>query len=831
MKFIKHGLIVLLLLVISVSYFSDAFTGKILLQGDIINWKGTAQEIVEHREKYDEEPLWTNSLFCGMPANMISMKTDGNLFQYIANPIRKMNTFGGFIFWAMLGFYLLLLAYNVNYLLAAAGAIAFAMCSYNFQIIAAGHNTKMVAIAMGGYMLAAMVYALRHRRWLGSVFFGIAVSLEVLAGHPQMTYYIGFLMVALLFSEFYTAYKNKALPAFMKTFAVLFVGGLLGLCTNLDSLYPNFEYSKVTMRGGSELNDKAQNTSGLQINYATGWSYGKMESFNLLIPNFKGGSSNQSLSTNSHIYKTLIENRIPKSQADRFIKNNLPTYWGEQPFTSGPAYIGAISIFLFVLGMFILKNRPLKWSVFAVSILILMLSWGNNFMWLTELFFYHFPMYNKFRTVASILIVLQFSIPLLGILVLKDIFSEGELKTSDVWKGLKISLCIVAGFTLLSALFPSVAGNFEGQQDSALPEGLIDALRDDRRDLLSNDAWRSLLLILAASVTIFFGVRKRLKHKYVYIIFIALFLIDLYPVGRRFLNSDNFKTQREANSYFAQRPVDKQIKQDTATFRVLDLTKNIFNDASVSYFHHSIGGYHGAKLQRYQDMIDRHLTQEIAHLIAGFGKIKTIEEAHNILREQPILNMLNTKYLIIDQQQVVANPYAFSNAWFVKEYKIAGTPNAEMNNLDVVDLRKTAVLDSATAHNANIAELHLDSLAFSEASIILTSYKANRLIYKVSSPVSQLTVFSEVYYPKGWKAYIDGNEVPIIRANYLLRALIIPQGVHEVVFEYKPESFFIGKIYAFAASVILLVALVVMVILGLRRTHKSTPIGKKTDNK
>ncbi len=801
MKIQYHALVIVVLFALSAIYFSDSWSGKVLFQGDTMNWRGMAQEITEHRTQYGEEPLWTNSMFGGMPANMISMQTEGNFFSFILSAMNKMRPIG-FIFFAMIGFYLVLLAYNINLWLAMSGAIAFGFCAYNFQIIEAGHNSKMVAIGMASYALAAMVYTLRHRQWLGGVLFGIAVSLSVLAGHPQMTYYIAFVMLAVIVAEWVKAYRTRKIPAIFKRTVILVVAGVLGLASNLDSLLPNLEYSKQTMRGGSELTDNTQHTEGLQIDYATAWSYGKVESFNLFIPNFYGGSSNGELSQQSEVYKALKSNGV--KEADQIIKR-MPLYWGDVAFTGGPAYLGAISVFLFIFGLFIVRH-PVKWFLLGCTVIVLMLSWGKNLMWFTELFFYHVPMYDKFRAVSSILTALQFSVPLLGILAVKEVF-DGNMDNKVFWRGLKFTLYTIGGFTLLMALFPGLAGSFQGQADSQLPEWLTGALIEDRKSLLRMDAWRSLGLMIAAAALLFLGIRKKIKPVYAYITLGVLILIDLYPVDKRYLNSDNFVSPKQVNNYFTLRPVDKVILQDTSTYRVLDLTKNIFNDASVSYYHHSIGGYHGAKLQRYQDIIDRHLQPEISSLMGGLNKITSYAQIDSLLQKQQILNMLNAKYIIVNNKQPLINHAALSNAWFVNTLEIAEDANAEMAALDRIDVRTTAVFDQKFATFLPKEPV----IAPTAATINLTSYKANRLIYQSSASSEGIAVFSEIYYDKGWKAYIDEQEVPILRADYLLRALVIPQGEHTITFEYKPESYYKGQIYASIASSFLILSLLLIV--------------------
>ena len=703
----------------------------------------------------------------------------------------------------LVSFYLLLLAFGVNPWLSIVGALAFGFCSYNFQILQVGHNAKMVAISLMPMVLASVVFAFRKNRWLGAVFFGITLAFQIMANHPQITYYLAFIVLFYGIAQLYKAVKAKALPAFLKTVTLLVVAVLFAAATNINHLWPTWEYSKYTMRGGSELtlNQNSQTKGGLDKEYATAWSYGIDETLNLMIPNFKGGASGGALDKNSETYKFL--NSQGASNADQIIQQ-LPLYWGEQAFTAGPMYMGAIAIFLFVLGLVLIKG-PMKWWIVGISLLALFLGWGRNFMFLSSFFYDYIPLYNKFRVPSMILIVLQLTIPLLGIYTLNKILN-GEYEKKTLLKGLKIAVGVTGGICALFALLPGLAGSFVSPADSQYPDWLRQYLPQDRESLLRSDAFRSLVFILLACIVIWAWMIQKIKSTHVVIVMGLLILADMWTVDKRYLNNDHFVKQREFNNQYQPRPVDQAILADKdPNYRVLDISVNTFNDSHTSYHHKTIGGYSAAKLQRYQDIIDYFIYPEMQSIGKTLESSPTLSAMEESLSKQTVLNMLNTKYVIVHANSApVNNKYAYGNAWFVKDYELVNTPDEELLGLKQIDPRESAVISKEFESVIQDKGFNFDE----NATIQLTSYAPNKLEYKTSAANEQLAVFSEIYYPKGWNVYIDGNKTDLLRADYILRAVIVPAGEHTVTFEYKPESYYMGaRISAISSSLLLLALL------------------------
>ncbi len=797
-----HLLIFLAFVLISYLYFPDILEGKVINQSDISSWKGAAHEIQEYRATTGEEALWTGSMFSGMPSTTISQYHPGNYTAFFFKILQLFKNPAGWLIIAMLGFYLLLLCFKINRWLAAAGAIAFAFCSYNFEIIQVGHATKMNAIAYMPWVLASIVYAYRHHPLLGMAFTGIAMSLELQSKHPQITYYVGIIVLFYVLAEAYTAIKQKTVPRFIKTSLLVLAGLLLGAGSNVNSLWPTVEYGKYTMRGGSELtNNKDANATGLTKEYATAWSYGIEETPNLLIPNFNGGASGGALSKKSETYKTLRQGGA--RNAEQMIKQ-MPTYWGPQAFTAGPMYMGAITVFLFILGLALIRE-PLKWWLAAVSLLAVLLAWGQHFMWLTGLFHDYVPLYNKFRVPSMILVILQLTLPLLGFYTVNKIWN-GNPERKTVVRGMKIALGITAGFCALFALLPSLAGSFTSNSDSQYPEWLQQTLPLDRASLLRADAFRSLIFILLGATTIWAGYTKKLKMTYAIGLLALFILIDLWTVDKRYLSSDHFVSPREFNQAFQARPVDKEILKDRdPDYRVLDLTVNTFNDSHVSYFHKTIGGYSAAKMQRYQDLIDYHLLPEMQSFIRGIQNQPTPTALDSMLNQLPVLNMLNTRYIIVNPNGMpVQNPKALGNAWFVKNYRTVKSANEEIMALKTIHPAQTAVINEEYLPLLPQQTFLQDTSAF----IRLTSYSPNQLEYEYRAASPQLAVFSEIYYPAGWKAYIDDKEAPHFRANYILRSMVLPAGTHNVKFIFAPQSYYTGAWISRICSGLLLLLLV-----------------------
>ena len=772
-----HLMVLLLFMSISFVYFSPLLEGKMLDMHDIKQWQGMSKEVVDFHEKTGENALWTNSMFSGMPAYQIATWSDANLIQYVVKVITLgMPRPASLLFLYLLGFYILLLSLKVDYRLAAVGAIAFAFSSYFFIIIQAGHMTKAHAIAYVPMVVAAVLYTYRGKMLLGGVLTALTVALEIYANHLQITYYLALMLLIIGLVQFVKDLKAKNLVDFAKRTGVLLVAALLASGTAFTNLATTMEYGKDSTRGKSELSDNLDNkTSGLDKDYATQWSYGIAETFTLLIPNFHGGASQGELTTESETYQAIKST----PNAKQLIKQ-LPLYWGDQPGVSGPTYAGAIVIFLFVLGLFFVKSEMRIWLVMA-TIMSIMLAWGKNFMGLTELFLDYFPGYNKFRAVSMILVIAEFTIPLLGFVALNKFLSSDKLE-NEKEKTLKLAFYIVGGITLLFALIPSLFFDFVGGQDASLEKNgwPIDALQSDRAGLLSADAWRSFIFLALTFGTLWLFLKNQLQSKYVILIVGVLVLADMWTVNKRYLNNDNFASKRKVEKPYQASQADQQILNDKdPNFRVFNQTVSTFNDASTSYFHKSIGGYHGAKLKRYQELIENHIAKG----------------------NMAVLNMLNTKYFISQQGQVQQNPGAMGNAWFVNNVNIVANADAEIAALNGFNPDSTAIVDT------RFSDQIIDNLDNSNATITLEEYKPNYLKYTSSSTKDGIAIFSEIYYDKGWNAYIDGKLKTHFRANYVLRGMQIPAGNHLVEFKFEPSTYKTGETVALASSVTLLLLL------------------------
>jgi len=817
---------ILFFYVVAYMFSPQVLQNKIVQQPDIDSWRGMANEIVTYNKANpDKDPaLWTNSMFSGMPATTISVIYEGDYTDGIYKFIHKVTGVrpASYLLIAMIGAFLMFLAFGVNIWLAVIGALAVGFCSYNLQIIEVGHNTKMVAIAFMPWVMAAVVYAYKRKALLGALLFAFALSFQIKANHPQITYYLAMIIGAYALAELYAAIKGKYLPKFAKTTLLIFAAAALGLATNVNHLWPTYENMGYTMRGGSELATEIQmregqaqaknRQGGLDIGYATSWSYSPEETPNLVIPNFNGGSSSGALTKESEIYKALVERGYPPHNAEQTIQS-LPLYWGAQPMTAGPMYMGAISVFLFILGLILLKGAQ-KWWIVAISLLAILLSWGSNLLFLTEFFFKYVPLYNKFRTVSMILVILQITIPILAIVTLNKLMS-GEYEKPKVKRGVLISLSITAGFCLIFAIIPSIAGSFTSASDTVLlPDFLLKPIAEDRISLLRADAFRSMVFILLGAAVVWFGYSSaKVKREFVYVVLGLLILTDLWVVGKRYLNSSDFVSKRVIENQYAQREVDKIILQDKdPNYRVLDMSVNTFNNAHISYHHKSIGGYSAVKLQRYQDMIDHHISTEmrmvmddVNNAVATMGEETTIVGIQSRLSEYPVLNMLNARYIIIDDDfPPLINEGTLGNGWFVNDLRLVNGAIEEIEGIDAVEVGEQAVVSEEFSRF--VTGFSRETLSENEL-IVLTEYSPNRLVYQYNAEAERVAVFSEVYYPAGWKAYVDGEELPIFRANYILRAMKLPAGAHEVEFVYNPESFTKGAFYSRISSGLLILLL------------------------
>ncbi len=799
---LPHIVAIILFLSISFAYFSPVLKGKVIKQSDVVHWLGMSKEITDYRDKTGEEALWTNNMFGGMPAYLTSVKYNKNLFKSVHTILNLNHTKPvNYIFLCLFGFYIALLLFRVNPWLSIAGAIAFAFSSYFFALIEAGHMTKIVAIGYLPPIIAGIYYSYNRKILLGAIVAGMFVALQVIVNHLQITYYTALIILVLVMFQFINDIRKKEIKRFFKASAALIVVTIFAVGVNFGSLYLTYDYGKDSTRSKSELTNNITNkTSGLDKDYITAWSYGKAETFTLFIPNVVGGASVGELDEDSETYK-FYKDRAGQGKAKQAIKQ-LPLYWGSQPFTSGPVYVGAIVFFLFVLGMFVLKGH-LRWWLFATTILAITLAWGKNFMWLTDLFIDYFPGYNKFRDVTTMLIVVEFTIPLLGIIALHKIIS-GEVSKEKLKKALFKSLGIVGGFTLIFAVMPGVFFSFEGLNDAyyASLGYPMDEIIADRPSLLQADAFRSLVFILIGAALIYALYLGKIKKSVLYVLFAFLFLADMWTINKRYLNDENFVPKKEMKTPYHASQADKFIMQDKDLYyRVLNATVDPFKDASTSYFHKSIGGYHGAKMKRYQELIDFHI---------GKNNMK-------------VLDMLNTKYIIIpteDQGPIPQqNPNALGNAWFVEKYEIVENADEEIAALTDFDPASEAIIDKRFNNELKGFVFKKDSLA----SIVLTEYKPNYLKYESNAKTEQLAVFSDIYYSKGWDAYVDGKLTPHFRTNYVLRAMRVPAGNHTIEYKFEPKMYYIGENISLVSSLVLILMFLGIIFKEIKNTYFKNP--------
>ena len=817
-KFAPHFAAFLLFVVISFMYFSPIMEGKQLIGHDTESWMCMAKETMDYNTTHNDVTLWTNSMFGGMPTYQISLMQPYNLIKYVEDVI---HIFPGQIcnlFLYLIGFYILLLAFRVNPWLSIVGAIAFSFASFNFIILVAGHNSEAYTIAYMAPLIGSVFLAFRDKRLLGCLLTAFFLSLAVRANHIQILYYTAIILILLIVVELIFSIKDKKINSYLKTSGLLLAAAAVAVGMNATSLLTTYDYSKATMRGESNgLTVDTQNSQqGLNKDYITQWSYGVDETMTLMIPDFKGGASGGTLTSDSETGKKLTSLGAP--DVDKILKENqFPLYWGAQPFTSGPVYIGAIVCFLFVLGIFLVEKRT-KWWLLPMIALTLMLAWGKNFMWLSDIFINHFPLYNKFRTVSMMLVATGFGITLMAILALKEVFSEKADKRKLI-RPILISAAIVGGLALIFALIPSLSGDFMSPSDAQYTGNnafLRETLPLDREALLRGDAFRSLLFIIAAAGALWLYAKNYLKVKLAYVLLGALMLFDLVPVAKRYLNNDNFQRARVMNTLITPSKADSIILLDKSQYRVLDGTVSMFQDASPSYFHKNIGGYHAAKLRRYQELINMQLDKEIGKLFGAFGKGTTPAIIDNTLDSLGVLNMLNMKYLIYNKQAApLVNPHANGNAWFINKIRIAENANDEMRLVGEINTKKEIVVDKSYASQLPV-KLETDTTS----RIALVKYEPNDLVYQFNSMTDQVAVFSEIYYENGWNAYINGKKVPYVRADYLLRAMPLKAGNYEIEYKFEPLSYSLGNAIALISSLILIFSILGFAIWKWRTTGK-----------
>jgi hypothetical protein len=764
---------------------------KGLNQNDILQGAGANQEIIEYREATGEEALWTNSMFSGMPAYLINVQWSGELTYYVQKAVSLwLPSPASHTFVAMLSFYILLLVFRINPYLAIGGGLVYGLNTFFLISVEAGHIWKVAAISWMPAVLGGIVLAFRKQYLWAFILTALAMALEIRSNHLQITYYL--LLIVLVFGLFQliNAIRNKTIPDFLKAIGVLILAVTLGVSANIGKIWTAYEYGQYSIRGPAELTSNTESSGGLDRDYAFAWSNGIWEPFTFLIPNFYGGASQEEVSMNSDLAKGLEQRGAGSGQVRSFVKN-VPTYWGDQPFTSGPYYMGAIVIFLFILGVLLVKG-PEKWWLVVATILGVILSWGKNFEAFNYFMFDYFPAYNKFRSVSMTVAIPFLTMPLLGFLGVKNLI-DSEWKESK--KKLLTAIGISAGLCLVMVLISFMIG-FRGAVDAQLGDQawLVELIREHRASMFRTDAFRSFFFIILGGGILYFWQEGKLKQNVAIGLFVAALLIDFIPVGKRYLNDENFQKNVKSN-FFQKTEADERILQDDGHYRVLNLN-NPFNEAKTSYYHSSIGGYHGAKMRRYQDLINVHIQQEMNALI------ENLRSGSTNLSSLGVLNMLNTKYIKFGSQtgQVVQNSSSFGNAWFVNNIQAVSNPDEEIETLGQINPQETAVI------NKNRFKIPEGSI--SKGKISLDSYSPNELVYQSNNSKAGLALFSEIYYPNGWTAYIDGKEAEILQANYVLRALEVPAGQHEIRFEFKPNSYYAGNTIMLIGSITLILVLI-----------------------
>ena len=822
-RIIPDVVAIVLFAVISFTYFFPAVTeGRILSQHDSVAGIGAGQESKEYLEKTGERTRWTNSIFGGMPTYQMSPSYEStDLLKGIENLYHLyLPTYVWYVFVMLLGFYMLLRAFDFKVWMAALGAIIWAFSSYFFIIIAAGHIWKLITLAYIPPTIAGMVLCYRGKCLTGGLVTALFVALQIMSNHVQMSYYFLFVMLFMAIAYGVKAFKENAMANYLKRTGVLIVAGLLGVCINLSNLYHTYEYSKESMRGKSELvkaNSANQTSSGLERDYITQWSYGIGETFSLLVPNVKGGAS-----------VPLAANEKAMEKANPMYGNiysQLGQYWGEQPGTSGPVYVGAFVIFLFILGLFIVKT-PMKWALLAATVLSILLSWGKNFMGFTDFFIDYVPMYDKFRAVSSILVMAEFTIPLLAMLALKEVVSSPIL-IKERKKEFLISFALTGGLALLFAVMPKVffssyVSTMEMNALKSIPADqlmpLLANLEEVRMTLFTSDAWRSFFIILIGAGLVWAYGMGKLKQTALVGALAILCLVDMWDVNKRYLYDGQFVEKQMQTQGFQQSDTDRLILQDEALdYRVLNLASNTFNENNTAYWHKSVGGYHAAKLRRYQEMIEEHISDEMQGLFRAVANAGGDMEKLNPA-EFPVLNMLNTRYFIFPlqggQTMPLPNPFALGNAWFVDEVQYVNNANDEIDAIHGLNPLQTAVVDKKFAEVVKPMEKD------SGATVELLAYEPNYLKYEVNSEKGGTVVFSEIYYP-GWQSTIDGQEAAHGRANYILRAMNVPAGKHVVEFKFDPKSLHVTETIAFIALGVLALLAIVMVVLKIKACRKA----------
>lgn len=834
-KYLPHLVAIATFLAVSMIYFSPLLDGKKEIQQyDVSQFRGMSKEIEDYRKTHNgAEALWTNSTFGGMPAYQISVRYNNNLMKYVDNVLQLgMPHPIGYVFIYFIGFYILLLCLRVNPWVAVIGSLAYGFSSYFFIILEVGHNTKAHAIGYMAPLLGSVILTLRRNWVLGAGLTALFTALELYCNHLQITYYLFMIIAAVMLVELYGAIKEKTMPLFVKRSLIMGAAVLLGVLPNISNLWATYEYGKYTTRGGSDLTINARGqsnsgnkTSGLDRDYAVMYSYGVSETFSFMIPNFKGGAS-QSLAQNKKALEAIKDPQM------RQYAGSLSAYYGDQGFIAGPVYVGAIVVFLCVLGLFVINDR-LKWALLIITIISIMLSWGKHMMWFSNLFFDYLPGYNKFRAVSMTLVIAELTIPILAVLGLQKIFDSqsntevtvGKRKV-PVSKLLIISCAITGGFALLCWLAPDAVTSFSApgelnmivaqaqQQDPNVSPAQIEAMylpvieqaEIARKAIFTSDAIRTFIFIVLALGALWLYLRKKINQQLLVAALVVFTLADMWPVVARYLNNDRFVPKTQTQGIFQKSKADEIILQDnTLDYRVYNISpgKTIDSDALTSYWHKSLGGYHGAKLRRFQELIDFHIDKNTAFVMQGLRSAGVINDSvlRTAFSKAQVINMLNTKYLIYNPEaEPLVNPLANGNAWFIKDLVTAKTADEEITKLGEINTKDAAIINEKFTVTKPVFD--------PEGSIKLQSYEPNKLVYESNAKTPQFAVFSEIYYPKGWVATVDGTTAEHVNVDYVLRGMNVPAGKHTIVFEFKPAAFYTGEKIALAGSfLVLLVAL------------------------
>lgn len=832
-KILPDLIAILVFAVLSFAYFFPAdIENRILFQHDMAAGAGAGQEAAQYQEQTGERTRWTNSIFGGMPTYQISPSYDSTQpLQWVQKVYQLfLPNYVCLTFILMLGFYILLRAFGIPVWLAGLGGIIWAFSSYFFILISAGHIWKFITLAYIPPTMAGIVLAYRGRLLWGGIVTALFIALQIASNHVQMSYYFLFVILFFVGAYFEDAWRNKTLPQFFKASAVLFIAALIGVAANISSLYHTYTYSKETMRGKSELVQTGeaakQSSGGLERDYITQWSYGVDETLTLLVPNFKGGAS-VPLSKN----EKAMEKANPTYSS---LYSQLTQYFGDQPMTSGPVYVGAFVLFLFVLGCFIVRG-PLKWALIGATFFSIVLAWGRNFMPLTDFFIDYIPMYNKFRAVSSILVIAEFTIPLLAIFALKRVVDEPEIIKKDK-KAMGISLALTAGVALLMFISPSLFTSFVPAQEAQMLQNAVDQqmipanelsgilanMSEMRAAMVSSDALRSFFIILIGCALLWFYAIGKLRKTLVISGITILCLVDMWGVNKRYLHDEQFIPNSTRTETFNKTKADELILQDKSLdYRVLNLAANTFNENNTAYWHKSVGGYHAAKLRRYQEMIERHISPEMQAaygvIAAAGGEMDSVDAS-----KFRVLNMLNTKYFILPAGQQgqtvpILNPYAYGNAWFVDKVQYVNNANEEIDALSSILPTETAVVD---ARFKDILKGATEGYKDSLSTITLKEYEPNRLVYETNNAKDGIAIFSEIYYPDGWHVTIDGKPADMGRANYILRTMHVPAGKHTIEMRFDPKSLHVTEGIAYGALALLLIGVIAVVMIARKKCTK-----------